>query len=37
MNDQQAQMIINELRNIVTALQVLAREVSDVSSQIRRK
>lgn len=37
MDDRNAQLIINELRNITKALQALAQEVSDVASQIRRK
>jgi len=37
MENQYAQMLINELRRIVSELQNLNRNVSDVASQIRRK
>lgn len=37
MSDQYAQMLINELRNIVKALKNLSHDVSEVGDQIRRK
>jgi len=37
MDDRTAQLILNELRNIVRALNLVASRIDDVAGQIRRK